>query len=313
MRGMQNTKKTIIIIGLILFLVSYIYVMLPSVISWGPGSNYKNYSVHTTVNVTQAYPEILNITCNNRTAVTLSAGSTQTITCAVSIRDYNGGNDINTTNATFYYYLNQSTDPNDNNTHYVNTSCTNGTVNGYNVTWNCSFDAWYYANNGTWRANITVMDKYNLTAKSYTNFTISALYALNVTNIIDFGSMAVGDTSINSVQANITNFGNVNINVSVYGFGGESDVTGSGYAMLCDIRNISLHNERYALSSATAYDTMTSVTGSYVPISGLIVQQQTDDTQPVINSTYWRLHVNVTNNPFGICNGTVIFSASSAT
>ncbi len=309
---MRNTKKTLVITGLILFLVIYIYTLLPQVLSWGPGPNNKNYSVHTTVNVTQTYPEILNITCNNRTAVTLVAGSTQNVICSVSIRDYNGGNDINITNATFYYYLNQSTDPNDNNTHYTNSTCIGGVASGINVTWNCSVDLWYYANNGTWRANISVTDKYNMTTKAYTNFTISALYALNVTNLIDFGNMAVGDTSLNSVQANITNFGNMNINISIYGYGGTDEVIGTGLAMICDIRNISLPNERYGLTQATAYDVMTSVTGSYAPIAGLTIPQQTNDSQPVINSTWWRLHVNLTGNPFGICNGTVIFSANSA-
>jgi hypothetical protein len=307
---MKNIKKTLVITGLIFFLVIYIYTFLPSVLSWGPGSNYKNYSVRTTVNVTQAYPEILNITCNNGTALTLTAGSTKTINCLVSIRDYNGGTDISNTNGTFYYNLNQSTDPNDNNVHYTNATCTSVTVDGYYANWTCGFDIWYYANNGTWRANIRIKDGYNMTTSSYRNATISALYALNVTNLIDFGSLAVGDTSITPVMANITNFGNMNINVSIYGFGGENETTGANFAMLCDIRNITLPNERYSLSS-TGYDTMTPVTNTYAPIPGLTIPQQVDDNQQVINSTYWRLHVNVSTNPFGICNGTVVFSAQA--
>ena len=124
--------------------------------------------------------------------------------------------------------------------------------------------------------------------------------------------MAVGDTTINAVVANITNFGNTNINISLYGFGGDNETTGAGLSMICDVRNITLSNERYGLSSATIYDSMNPVTGAYAPIAGLTIPQQTDDAQPVINSTYWRLYVNVTTNPFGICNGTVIFSASGA-
>lgn len=307
---MKNIKKTLVITGLIFFLVIYIYTFLPSVLSWGPGANYKNYSVHTTVNVIQGYPEIRNITCNNRTALTLTAGSTKTIVCIISIRDYNGGADINFTNGTFYYNINASSDPDDNNVHYTNTTCTNGTVNGYDVNWTCAFDVLYYANNGTWRANFSVTDKYNMTTRSYTNVTISQLYALNVTNLIDFLDMAVGDTSLTPVVANITNFGNMNINISIYGFGGDNETTGANYAMLCDIRNITLPNERYSLSSI-GYDTMTPVTNTYAPIPGFTIAQQTDDNQQVINSTYWRLHVNLTSNPFGICNGTVVFSAQA--
>jgi hypothetical protein len=244
--------------------------------------------------------------------VTLTAGSTKTIACIISVRDYNGGADVNYSNGTFYYNLNTSSDPNDNNVHYTNTSCTGGVADGYDVNWTCAFDVFYYANNGTWRANISVTDKYNMTTRSYANVTISPLYALNVTNLIDFGNMAVGDTSISPVMANITNFGNMNINLSIYGFGGENEITGAGFAMLCDIRNITLSNERYSLNQADGYDTMTSVTNTYAPVLGLTIAQQEDDSQQVINSTYWRLHVNVSSNPFGICNGTVVFSAQAS-
>jgi len=99
------------------------------------------------------------------------------------------------------------------------------------------------------------------------------------------------------------------INVSVFGFGGNDSITGAGLAMICAIRNISISNERWDLSSATPYATMTPITGAPDYLDGLTIPQQTDDTQQEINSTYWGLHVNVTTNPFGICNGTVVFAA----
>jgi len=305
MRITKKNKITLLIL-LVIFII-YLYNILPSVISWGPSSNYENVSVRTTVNVTQAYPEIINITCNNGASVTLNAGTTYTLICLVQIRDYNGGNTINSTNGTFYYYLNESSDPDDNNVHYTNTSCTENSTNGYYTNWTCAFSVWYYANNGTWEANITVKDDYNLTAKDYTTVTIDPLYALNVTPVIDFGNRAVGDTTP-PIPANITNFGNMDINVSVYGFGGNNEVTGAGLAMICEVRNITLPNERYDLSSATPYDSMTPITGAATHITGLTIPQQTNDSKPEINTTYWRLHINITTNPFGVCNGTVVFS-----
>jgi hypothetical protein len=308
---MQLRNKAIPIIGLLLCLsVIYIYNLVPLVLSWGPSANYRNASVRTTVNITQAYPEIINVTCNNGTAITLNPGTTKTASCLVQIRDYNGGNNINSTNGTFYYYLNNSIDPDDNNTHYTNATCINETPNGYYVNWTCSFDLWYYANNGTWKANITVKDNYNMSVSGSRNATINPLYALNVTQEINFGNMAVGDiTGDPPVQANITNFGNRDINITVYGFGGEDPGTGAGLAMNCTVRNISISNERYDLSLATQYPSMTPITSSATNITGLKVYQQTNDSQQVINSTYWRLNVNLTNNPFGQCNGTVVFSA----
>jgi len=304
-------KNKIFLTLFVFFLVFFIFKGIP-VTSWGPGTNYKNYSVRSTVNVTNAYPEIINISCNNGQAITLTAGSTKSINCTVKIRDYNGWDDVNYVNSTLYYFLNASSDPDDNNTHYTNTSCNQTSNDGqYLVNWTCSFNMWYYANNGSWRINATVNDSYATKDNDYGNTSISSLLALNVTELINFGDLAVTETSVSAVQANVTNFGNVPINVSVYGFGGNSEATGVGYAMLCDVRNITLSNERYDLNSATLYDSMIPLTGSYVPISGIKILKQTQPGAYMINSTYWRLHVNLTNNPFGICNGTVVFSAEN--
>ncbi len=303
-----NEKKIFLLIFLIL--IFFLIFKSITVTSWGPGPNYKNYSVRATVNVTNAYPEILNISCNNGQAMTLNAGTTKTINCTIKLRDYNGWDDIKYVNSTFYYSLNASSDPDDNNTHYTNTSCSQTSNDGqYLVNWTCSFNVWYYANNGTWKANATANDSFGAKDNDFGNASIAALLALNVTDLIDFGNLAVTDTSPTAIQANITNLGNVAINVSVYGFGGNSEATGVGYAMLCDVRNITISNERYDLNSATLYDSMTPLTGSYVPITGIKMSKQTQPSVYMINSTYWRLHVNVTNNPFGICNGTVVFSA----
>jgi len=304
----SNGKKILLLISL--FLILFLSLKGILVTSWGPSSNYENMSVRTTVNITNAYPEIINITCNNNQPITLNAGTTLTVYCLVEIRDYNGGNTINYVNGTFYYYLNASSDPDDNNTHYTNTSCTENSTNGYYTNWTCAFDLLYYANNGTWEMNSTVNDSFGAKDNDYGNATISALLALNVTNVIDFGNLPVTQTS-NIKEANITNFGNVPINVSVYGFGGEDEVTGAGLAMICEQRNITLPNERYSLNSSGLYNDMTSITGSPVIIPSLKIPKQTVPNVYMLNSTYWRLHVNLTTNPFGICNGTVVFAAEN--
>jgi hypothetical protein len=309
----MKQNNLLLIIAISTILVFYFFANLTPVVSWGPGANYRNVSVRTTVNVTQAYPEILNISCN-QTALTLNAGTTKQQTCIVQIRDYNGGDTINNTNMTFYFYQNLSSDSDDNNTHYTNVTCTEGTPDGYLVNWTCSIDFWYYAINGSWRANATVKDDYNLTDNGYTNFSISPLYALNVTNLINFGDMAVSDTTGDGdlKQANVTNLGNMIINVSLYAYGGENEITGAGYAMICSVRNITLPNERYSISSADSYASMSPVTGAPVLIPSFSVAKQTVPTDYMINATYWALHVNATTNPFGECNGTVVFNAEIA-
>jgi hypothetical protein len=318
----KEKLKISILFGLIF--VFYIYLALPSVVSWGPMNSYRNVSVRTTVNITDAMPEIINITCNSGTAITLQAGGRQNVTCLIEIRDYNGGNTINgTVNSgtgisgvnisTLYHIFNRSSEPDDNNTHYTNSSCTlTGTANGYYVNWTCGFYLWYYANNGTWTVNATVQDRYNnrsYNVSGYKNITVNALYALNVTDTIDFGDMFVGETTTNAVQANITNFGNMQINVSVYGYGAENKTLYGNYAMMCTVGNLSLTNERYGLNSGTAWASMTPITGTAAQITALTVDRRLDENNETRNATYWRLYVDPAANPFGQCNGTVIFSA----
>jgi hypothetical protein len=308
-----NLEKRLLL-GVLFFFFLFIIFRSNSVLSWGAGNNYRNFSVRSTVNVTNAYPEILNVTCSSPGAsLTLNAGTTKQINCSVQIRDYNGGGDINYVNGTFYYYLNQTIDPDDNNTHYSNASCVNITSSGYYTNWTCSFNVWYYALNGTWTVNATVNDTWGAKSTRGFNYTsISALLAINATSTINFGNLAVTETS-NLIEAQVMNFGNVPINVTVAGFGGDnsSNSSTSAVAMICEMRNISFSNERYSLDGAAAYVDMTSITSTSVTIPDLTVQKQTLSDTFVTNSTYWRLHVNLSDNPFGVCNGSVVFSAIS--
>jgi hypothetical protein len=315
----QLPRLRILVIMFSLLFVAYLFYVLPSAISWGPLNNYRNVSVRTTVNITDAMPEIINISCNAGAAVNLVPGDRQNVTCIIQLRDYNGGNTIDGTNGSgvnasfFYYSLNQSNDPDDNNVHYTNDSClVNGSASGWYINWTCSFFPWYYANNGTWRINVSVHDRYH--NKSYNvsgtgNFSIQPLYALNVTDTINFGDMAVGDTSQNGIQANITNFGNMKINISIYGYGAQNQTSYGAYAMICEQRNLTLNTERYSLNATDLWSGMTAITGAPVLIPGLSLLQQQDDLVQVYNSTYWKLYVDPISNPFGVCNGTVIFSA----
>jgi hypothetical protein len=303
-------RKKVFLAIFIVLLFFFFFRGLP-VTSWGPGTNNRNYSVQTKANVTNAYPEVLNITCNGGANITLTAGADKLVSCIVQARDYSGWNDINYINATFYYSLNLSSDPDDNNTHYTNTSCSQTSNDGlYLINWTCSFNVWYYALNGTWKVNATANDSYGGTGNGYNNASISALLALNVTNLIDYGNLVVSETSAAAVPANVTNLGNVPLNVTVYGYGDDNETLYAGLAMVCQQRNITLSNERYDLSSATAYDSMTRLTGSPATIAGLRIEKQTNPSAYMVNSTYWRLHVNSTTNPFGLCNGTVVFGAS---
>ncbi len=313
---MVNKKSRILWI----FIVCIIVVSLFSFVSFGntPSANYEKVTVRTRVNITQAQPEVLSIVIdenvNGMENITLRAGLTRNVYANITVRDWNGYQDINLTNATFYAYTNISGDPDDNNAHYTDALCDLISGSGYLANYTCNFSVYYYAINGTWTANVSVYDQYfmddpvaniNFTDWMINTTIIHPLYALNVTDGIDYGEMAVGDIS-NNITANVTNFGNVPINVTVQGYGAS---IGDGLAMVCAQRNISIEDEAFSTDSADDFAAKTPLDGNIQDMPGLTIQKQTDPGTQMINTTYWQLFVDPADNPFGLCNGSVIFSA----
>jgi hypothetical protein len=313
---MKRSHTALLVVALIV-LVSAIFIFIP--ISFAANNvtiNYRNVTVHTYVNITNSKPDVLgviiydssNSSINN---ITLSAGSMKSITCNASVRDWNGFNDIIHVNATLYYSLNQSTDPDDNNTHYTNSSCTLNTSTGaYNGVYSCVFNILYYANNGTWRCNVTAKDAYsnpNSTGSNSNTTYFYPVYALNVTDGIDYGNIAVEEYSYDR-SANITNFGNMGINVNVEGYGvNRSD----NLAMNCSISgSISVENERFSTTVGTPFGSKMPLSSASQTIPGLAMPKQTLSSTQIINATYWQLYIPP--NPAGNCTGFIIFSAGTS-
>lgn len=278
------------------------------------GDNYRNVTVHTYVNITNARPEVLAVrvyqeTNVSRLNITLAGGSQRQVTCNASLRDWNGYNDIVGVNATLWHSTSTLEAPDDNNSHYTNSSCTSaGNGVNYTVNYICTFDVYYYANNGTWNCFVDIIDLAGKTGNNTNTTVVYPLYALNITDGIDYGNVAVEEWSANRT-ANITNFGNMPLNVSVEGYG----VTrGDGLAMNCSINgNISVGMERFSIADVD-WASMTPLTSSPQNISGLTVPKQTIPGNQIVNTTYWQLYVNVSNNPAGNCTGFILFSAESS-
>lgn len=301
---MVNDKiRSAIFIFIALFTLVILYNAFFS-FSYSVGTNYRNVSIDTRVNITNAAPEIISITTPS--SVTLSAGSTKLVECNVSARDWNGAGDINYTEALLFHSTSSAGSADDNNTHYTNSSCTVVGQNGDYKNFTCGFYVYYYALNGTWTCNATVYDNssFNDTAENTT--TVNQLLALNVTNLIDYGDLAVGDTSTNKT-ANVTNFGNVAINISVSGYGNQSN---DGLAFVCAIGNITVDNEKYSANISDTYSTKIALSSTQTQIADLTISKQTVPGSLKTNTTYWQLYVPP--NPFGQCNGTVVFQAESA-
>lgn len=263
--------------------------------------NYEERNVTTRVNITDAIPEILNVTVDQD--ITLNAGGERIVTCNATIRDWNGYQDLDTVNATLYYFLNQSGDPDSGNVHYTNSSCLETSNDGEFIgNYECSFSVLYYANNGTWFCNVSVNDTFGFTDSAFNDTSINALFALNVTEVIDYGDLAVTDTSPD-ISANITNFGNMDINVSVLGYGATE---GDGYGLICDFGgNINVEHQRFS-GYSVSWDDKTPLSASDQDMN-ITLLQATDATAPVVWETFWQLYVPP--NPFGECTGTLRFTA----
>lgn len=275
-------------------------------------SNYKNSTVQTHANITNSKPEILNVTIyeylnSSARNITISAGSLKTVYCNFTVRDWNGYNDILALNASLWNTFASNFSANDdNNTHYTNRSCDlNASTTGNEGWFVCAFDVLYYANNGTWMCNATIVDMSNYTNSASGTTIFSPVYALNVTEGIDYGNIAVEEYSVNAT-ANITNIGNMLINVSVEGYGARR---GDGLAMNCSLGgNITVSNQRFAASDVN-WTSKTSLSNTAQMLQNLTMSKQNNSENLSFNSTYWQIYINSTNNPAGNCTGYVIFTA----
>jgi len=312
-----NIKKTMIettLVLLVLVLVISVFILPFGVAPNAVSFNYKNVTVQTRVNITNSKPEILNVAVyesNNFSIknVTINAGTIKTVLCNASVRDWNGfTNDIILVNATLWHVVSSNFNVSDNNnSHYTNSSCTlNASGSSYELgTFICSFDVWYYSNNGTWNCNVTAMDTFNKSGSNFNSTVFYPVYSLNVTDGIDYGNVPVEGFS-NDVGANLTNLGNMGINISVEGYGAKRN---DGLAMNCSFGNISVANEKFGLISGLDYAAnMTALSGALngVLIPNLTILKQNTSSQ-VINTTFWKLYVPP--NPAGNCTGYIIFTA----
>ncbi len=292
MKNRQKNAKSNFVISLLLIILSTMIISFTYVI----GYNYEYVNVTSTVNVTNAYPIITRTVVDPN--ILLNAGTTKTIFCNASMYDWNGYADIITVNATFFdNNTNTSSSPDNNNSHYTNTSCTRTQGNSFYANYTCSFDVWYYANNASqWLCNITAIDAFNFTDSENNITTIQPYYALNVTPLIDYGNLAVGDISENKT-ANITNFGNRNINITV-----------NGTDMICDVAGqIPVQYQKFSANTTSDYSSKTALSTSLQNINQLVVPKRL--TTLDWNITYWQVQVPAIENPFGRCNGTIVFTA----
>lgn len=243
--------------------------------------------------------------------IDLIAGDNLTLSCNATINDNNTASDIKVVNATFFQNSIGHNALDDNNNHYTNSSCINVSSSVFEANYSCGFKVAYYANNGTWQCNITVMDYSNVTVFGNISTTINELMAIEISpSIIDYGSLQATNISSTDINATIRNFGNIPINVSVRGFAPNESLAYLNLSMTCQTGNISNANQRFSTFNGTDFTQMTRINNESQLIN-ITLQQRTNDVAfgNDTNTTFWKLQVPPLT--IGICNGTILFSAIS--
>jgi len=252
--------------------------------------------------------------------INLLPAITKKITCEGVITEYDGEDTLVNVTGTFFDNIDSFyTQADDNNYHYTNNSCnidyTYGTSN--EIYANCSFDIWYYANAQTWNCSLNATDNSTGSKLGNDSTTVNALLALGVPDQIDFGEFSLREVT-DEVTVNVTNYGNVLVNLSLSGYGfTEND----GNAMNCTLgstKNISIEYEKFNLTKSTPgsqthnqfINNYTNLTGNPIPREFNLNYRTNDGLNDANKSSYWRIYV-----PEGIagnCLGNVIFGAVQA-
>jgi len=246
--------------------------------------------------------------------IDLTPATTITINCEGVVSDYDSDTSMINATAEFYSSTSFYGDTKDNNTNYKNNSCTLNSSYGTSLEsyFDCSFEIEYYANADSWDCTVNITDNYTASITSSDSTQINSLISLGVNSSLDFGTVDVEAVSDEEL-AEVINYGNVKINLSLSGYG---QTPGDGNSMNCNGTNISIAYTKYnitetnpgSLDLPTFENTYKNLTSNTVIEELKLNFRQNDITNDAKNNTYWRVYV-----PKGVydsCQGNIIFGAT---
>jgi len=307
----------LIVLEVSLILIFLSLFLFPNPVFAGFGAD--NVTALTNLTVGNSAPVIDEILIEGG-SITLTPNDTTTINCTAEITDYDTDTDVTSVTAVFFDPAQTTAGgPEDNNSHYTNSSCRIDTAFGdsYQLFAHCLFDIWYYANASDWNCSVTATDTFPYQVTETNDTTVQPLLALGLPDIIQYGT--VNATYISSENiTNVTNLGNVMVNLSLSGYG---FVENDGNAMNCTlgpVENISIEYEKFNLTDTTPGDlTHPQAIGNYTNLTSNPITREfnldyrkQESYNEAWNYTYWRIYV-----PTGVagsCQGNIIFGAVQA-
>lgn len=270
-------------------------IMISQLASAGPEME----TIATTVEVTNVAPTVGTVTPTS--PVVLSEHTTVVVACSATVTDQNGWEDVTSVNGTFYLVsVGLGCTPNDANC-YVNVTCALSGGSGTTVTATCNYAVKWYAqastDEGNWRCAITAIDSVVHKATNSSITTVSDLVALDITAPLAFGTMIVGQTSASDKTVNVTNTGNVRIDLNV-----------NGTAMTCTSGSIAASYLHYNMSESIAYASMSALTGTAADTKEpLKTGFNLAEGAAQMDNTYWK--INIPAGVTGTCSGALTVTA----
>ena len=182
--------------------------------------------------------------------IDLLPASTKEIRCRASVSDETEES-LLYASAEFFNSSSFYGDTDDNNYHYTNSSCILNKSYGNNQQAEilCSFELEYYSSPGEWNCTIKAYDNLSTSSNKTNKTKVNELLSIGVQDFLDYGTLDGGAVS-EELQIDITNYGNVPVNLSLSGYAIEEE---DGLAMRCEQgseKNISIDYEKYNLTNS---------------------------------------------------------------
>ena len=267
--------------------------------------------------VNNVAPSVSNVTLNNGNNIDLIESSTKDVTVTATVSDNNSCQDIQTVKTSVYRsgigWSGCDTEGEANENYcYALITCTydTGTCTGSNdvdATYTCTVSIWHDADptdSGTQYPDqnwLNTVIGYDEALSGYTEIStgveMNSLVALDVTNAINYGTLAPGGENDTDKTAAVTATGNVGL-----------DAEYSGTNMTSGGNSIPVSQQKYDLTGGKTWSNMDYTLSGTATERELNCQKTTNHTNPATKNTYFRIRI-PDNQPTGTYSGTNTFGA----
>lgn len=193
------------------------------------GSHDENLNVTLDADIGNGTPSVSGVTLVLSSPNNPCGTDTVVSYCEFTVDDENGVADLAAADVNVWSYfggVGSTCTANDSKCYTVAApTCTNATSNATRSVYNCTFSMEFFAQNGTWSCNATVSDQAALTHSGEDNDTRGVLRAINLAPGIDWTTLSVGDTGMDTND--IRNCGNRPLDSNVNASTMTCDGTGS--------------------------------------------------------------------------------------